>query len=100
MSVPCNRVLQWKFTACQYNIENANGFKTFSMSEGLTQNDKDDLIQYAGNYTRPDNLPDRPTEGEMERFPVILSSFRLRSGIILSDIFDLSHGPFAGTKPK
>ncbi|MDO4587988.1 MAG: hypothetical protein Q4C95_11945 [Planctomycetia bacterium] len=72
-------VLQWKFTACQYNIENANGFKTFSMSEGLSQDDKEELIQFAGTYTRPENLPDRPSPNEIELFPVVFLSFRLRS---------------------
>ena len=74
------KALQWKFTACQYNIENANGFKTYSMSEGLTQEDKEDLIRFAGAYSRPEYLPDRPTADELALFPVSLISFLLRSG--------------------
>lgn len=80
MNDAIEKVLQWKFTSCLYNIEKANGFKTFSMSDGLTADDKDELIRRAGNYTCPDHLPNRPTPEEMRLFPVAFSSFRLRSG--------------------
>jgi hypothetical protein len=73
--------MQWKFTSCRYNIENANGFNTYSMSEGLSREDKDDLIRYAGSYTPPDHLPFHPTQEEIDAlFPVVLASFALRSG--------------------
>ena len=73
--------MQWKFTSCRYNIENSNGFNTYSMSEGLSREDKDDLIRYAGSYTPPDNLPYRPTQEEIDAlFPVVFASFPLRSG--------------------
>ena len=75
----CN-VLQWKYTACRYNIENANGFHTFSMSEGITRDEKEELIYYAGNYIKPDSYSDRPTPEEIEKFPINFSSFKLRSG--------------------
>jgi len=74
-------LLQWKFTACQYNIEDSNGFNTFSMSKGLTTDDKADLCRKAGSYTPPDGLPFTPTSEEIaELFPVAFSSFPLRSG--------------------
>lgn len=73
--------LQWKFTACRYNIENANGFNTFSMSEGLSREDKEDLIRAAGAYAPPDHLPYQPSREEIRAlFPVVFSSFPLRSG--------------------
>ncbi|MBR2693496.1 MAG: hypothetical protein IKE69_04715 [Thermoguttaceae bacterium] len=75
----CN-VLQWKYTACRYNIENANGFHTFSMSEGITRDEKEELIYYAGNYIKPDSYSDRPTPEEIAVFPINFSSFKLRSG--------------------
>ena len=72
---------QWKFTACQYNIENSNGFNTYSMSEGLSHEDKEDLIRFAGSYTPPDELPYRPMQEEIDMlFPIVFSSFPLRSG--------------------
>ena len=74
-------LLQWKFTACKYNIEESNGFNTFSMSEGLTAEDKADLCRMAGAYTPPDNLPYTPTAEEIAAlFPVVFSSFPLQSG--------------------
>lgn len=73
-------LLQWKFTACRYNIENTNGFKTFSMSRGLTIQDKEELVRNAGSYACPSNLSDRPAPEELPRYPVTFSSFRLRSG--------------------
>jgi len=74
-------LLQWKFTACQYNIEGSNGFNTFSMSEGLTADDKADLCRKAGSYTPPDGLPFTPTQEEIKTlFPVVFSSFPLSSG--------------------
>ena len=73
--------MQWKFTSCRYNIEHSNGFNTYSMSEGLTREDKDDLIRCAGSYTPPDHLPYRPTQEEIDAlFPVVFASFPLRSG--------------------
>lgn len=73
-------VLQWKFTACRYNIENTNGFKTFSMSAGLTIQDKEELVRNAGSYSCPSHLTDRPAPEELAGYPVTFSSFRLRSG--------------------
>jgi len=74
-------LLQWKFTACQHNIEGSNGFNTFSMSTGLTSDDKADLCRKAGTYTPPDGLPFTPTQEEIDKlFPVVFSSFPLRSG--------------------
>ena len=73
--------MQWKFTSCRYNIENSNGFNTYSMSEGLSREDKDDLIRCAGAYTPPDHLPFHPTQAEIDAlFPVVFASFPLRSG--------------------
>ena len=75
------RFMQWKFTSCRYNIENSNGFNTYSMSEGLSREDKDDLIRCAGSYTPPDHLPFHPTQEEIDAlFPVAFASFPLRSG--------------------
>ena len=77
------KLLQWKFTACQHNIEGTNCFNTFSMSEELTAEDKADLCRKAGSYTPPDGLPFTPTKEEIkDLFPVVFSSFPLRSNKI------------------
>ncbi|MDR2438886.1 MAG: hypothetical protein LBE12_05910 [Planctomycetaceae bacterium] len=74
-------VMQWKYTSCEFNIEGRSGFSTFSMSDGLTAEDKDDLIKFAGGYNTPDGLPPQPvTEAELDLFPIIFSSFQLCSG--------------------
>ena len=76
-------LLQWKFTACQYNIEGSNGFNTFSMSKALTSDDKADLCHRAGAYTPPEGSPFAPAPEEMANrklFPMVFSSFPLRSG--------------------
>ncbi|GHT21152.1 hypothetical protein FACS189419_01580 [Planctomycetales bacterium] len=74
-------VFQWKFTSCGYNIDGYPGFSTFSMSEGLTSEDKDDLVKFAGGYSTPEGLPLQPvTEEELDLFPVAFASFKLRSG--------------------
>jgi|GEM_PF-3730837 len=74
------KVFQWKYTACPFNMENANGFNTFSMSDGLTREDKEELVRFAGTYTPPDHLPHQPTSEELSKFPVAFSFFRLRTG--------------------
>ncbi|MCL2348399.1 MAG: hypothetical protein FWC50_09075 [Planctomycetaceae bacterium] len=76
-------LLQWKFTACQYNIEGSNGFNTFSMSDGLTAEDKAELCRRAGAYTPPEHQVFTPNEEQIRDpalFPVVFSSFPLRSG--------------------
>ena len=76
-----SNVMQWKFTSCGFNIENRSGFSTFSMSEGLALEDKEDLVKFAGGYSAPDGLPLQPiTEEELALFPIAFSSFILRSG--------------------
>ncbi|GHT44649.1 hypothetical protein FACS189454_02660 [Planctomycetales bacterium] len=73
--------LQWKFTACRYNLRDRNGFNTFSMSEGLSRDDEEELIRRAGSYEAPSHLPYAPTAEEIRTlFPVRYISFRLRSG--------------------
>lgn len=75
------RAMQWKFTSCAYNIENRDGFSTFSLSEGLSDEDREDLVKYAGGYSPPEGLPSQPvTEEELDLFPIAFASFRLRSG--------------------
>lgn len=74
------RVLQWKYTACEFNIEQANGFYTYSISEGITSSEKEEMVVRLGSYTAPEHLPYQPNPVELKSFPVSFASFRLESG--------------------
>ncbi len=73
-------VLQWKYTSSRFNIERSTGFFTFSMSERLTKEEKEELIEYAAHYDAPDSFPKQPTLEELSAFPVAFSYFHLKNG--------------------
>lgn len=75
-----SRILQWKYTSCKFNIEQSHGFYTFSHSEGITPEEKEELVETLGSYTAPDHLPYQPKPTELLLFPVAFSFFRLESG--------------------
>ena len=74
------RVLQWKYTSSKYNIEQSTGFFTFSKSKGLTDDEKNELVDKVAHYDALESLPKRPTQEELKSFPVAFSCFRLSSG--------------------
>ena len=77
------RVYQWKYTACRYNIENSNGFYTFSQSTEISREEKEELIETVAHYNQPDVAPLRPTPADLSdptKFPVAFTSFKLSSG--------------------
>ncbi len=77
------RVYQWKYTACRYNIENANGFYTFSQSAELTKEEKKELSDTVAHYTQPDSASPRPTSDDLRdptKFPIAFTSFKLSNG--------------------
>ncbi|MBQ9813761.1 MAG: hypothetical protein IJM54_10690 [Thermoguttaceae bacterium] len=74
------RVLQWKYTSSRQNIEKSAGFFTFSMSERLTKEEKNELVDKAAHYDAPDSFPKRPSQDELAKFPVAFSYFRLSNG--------------------
>ncbi|MBP5622425.1 MAG: hypothetical protein J6X44_10460, partial [Thermoguttaceae bacterium] len=74
------RVLQWKYTSSRQNIEKSAGFFTFSMSEKLTKEEKNELVDKAAHYDAPDSFPKRPSQDELTKFPVAFSYFRLSNG--------------------
>lgn len=74
------RVLQWKYTSSRQNIEKSAGFFTFSMSESLTKEEKNELVDKAAHYDAPDSFPKRPSQEDLAKFPVAFSYFRLSNG--------------------
>ncbi len=77
------RAYQWKYTACRYNIENANGFYTFSKSAEISPEEKEELIEAVAHYGQPDSAPLRPSREELAdptQFPIAFTSFKLSGG--------------------
>lgn len=77
------RVYQWKYTACRYNIENSNGFYTFSQSAELTKEEKRELSDTVAHYAQLDSAPLRPTSDDLRdpaKFPIAFTSFKLSNG--------------------
>lgn len=77
------RVCQWKYTACRYNIENSNGFYTFSKSLEMAREEKEELIETVAHYNQLDSAPLRPTSEDLNdptKFPVAFTHFKLSNG--------------------
>jgi hypothetical protein len=76
-------VYQWKYTACRYNIENSNGFYTFSKSTEISREEKEELVETVAHYGQPDSAPLRPTPADLNdptKFPIAFTSFKLSGG--------------------
>lgn len=76
-------VTQWKYTACRYNIENSNGFYTFSKSQEMSREEKEELIETVAHYNQLDSAPLRPTVDDLNdptKFPVAFTHFKLSNG--------------------
>lgn len=76
-------VTQWKYTACRYNIENSNGFYTFSKSREMSREEKEELIETVAHYNQLDSAPLRPTAVDLNdptKFPVAFTHFKLSNG--------------------
>ncbi|WP_027623024.1 hypothetical protein [Clostridium lundense] len=74
------KVQQLFYTSCKKGISLGMGFQTYSMSEGITEEERKEIEAHCV-YIPPDNLPTQPTKEEIEKlFPIALSSFRLKSG--------------------
>jgi len=75
---------QWKHTSCRYNIENADGFRTFSKSVELTEAEQDELNETVAHYERPEYAPRIPSTTEelndRTKYPIAFTSFNLSSG--------------------
>lgn len=74
------KVQQLFYTSCKKGISSGMGFQTYSMSEGITQEERKEIEAHC-IYIPPENLPTQPTKEEIKKlFPVALSSFRLKHG--------------------
>lgn len=74
------KLLQLIYTSCKKGLSPGSGFQTYSMSEGITEEERREIERY-GLYVPPTNLPTQPTQEEIETlFPVALRFFRLESG--------------------
>lgn len=74
------KVLQLIYTSCKKGLSSGPGFQTYSMSEGITDEERREIERY-GLYVPPIDLPTQPTGEEIQAlFPVALRFFRLESG--------------------
>lgn len=74
------KVQQLFYTSCKKGISLGMGFQTYSMSKGITEEERKEIESHC-IYIPPDNLPTQPTKEEIEElFPIALSSFRLKNG--------------------
>ena len=73
-------LLQLYYTSCKKGISSGAGFQTYSMSDGITHDERLE-IEKNGTYMPPNDLPGQPTQEEITRlFPVTFKFFRLKSG--------------------
>lgn len=73
-------VQQLFYTSCKKGLSSGMGFQTYSMSKGITDNERIEIESHC-IYIPPSNLPTQPTEEEIDRlFPIAFSSFRLENG--------------------
>lgn len=68
------------YTSCKKGLSSGMGFQTYSMSEGITDKERQEIERYCV-YIPPDNLPTQPSQDEVDKlFPEALSYFILESG--------------------
>lgn len=73
-------VQQLFYTSCKKGLSSGMGFQTYSMSKGITEEERKEIEGYCV-YIPPDNLPTQPSDKEIdELFPIAFSSFKLKSG--------------------
>lgn len=73
-------VKQLFYTSCKKGLSSGMGFQTYSMTKGITDEDRKEIESYCV-YIPPDNLPTQPSDEEINRlFPIAFSSFKLQSG--------------------
>jgi hypothetical protein len=74
------KLLQLIYTSCKRGLSAGAGFQTYSMSEGITDDEKREIERY-GLYVPPTDLPTQPTPEQIEMmFPTAYRFFRLSSG--------------------
>lgn len=73
-------VRQLFYTSCKKGLSSGMGFQTYSMSKGITDNERMEIESHC-IYIPPSDLPTQPTKEEINGlFPISFSSFRLEDG--------------------
>ena len=74
------KTLQLYYTSCRKGLSSGSGFQTFSMSEGISNEERLEIEHY-GLYVAPFDMPSQPSKEEVATmFPASFSFFRLRTG--------------------
>lgn len=74
------RVYQLFYTSCKKGLSSGMGFQTYSMSEGLSREEAEEIEGHC-IYIPPDNLSGNPTDEEITKlYPISFSFFKLKSG--------------------
>ena len=74
------KALQLYYTSCKKGLSSGSGFQTFSMSEGISNEERLEIEHY-GLYVAPLDMPSQPSMEEVATmFPTSFSFFRLRTG--------------------
>lgn len=73
------KIYQLYYTSCKKGLTSGMGFQTYSMSEGITEEERQEIEKHC-NYIQPSSLPSNPTEEEIkELFPIAFSFFKLKN---------------------
>lgn len=74
------KIYQLYYTSCKKGLTSGMGFQTYSMSEGVTEEERQEIEKHCV-YVEPRSLPSSPSLKEIEElFPIAFSFFRLKSG--------------------
>ncbi|WP_157055681.1 hypothetical protein [Clostridium sp. DMHC 10] len=77
------KIYQLYYTSCKKGLTSGMGFQTYSMSEGITEEERQEIEKHC-NYIQPSSLPSNPTEEEIkELFPIAFSFFKLKNEKIM-----------------
>ncbi|WP_368491025.1 hypothetical protein [Clostridium sp. BJN0013] len=72
-------IKQLFYTSCKRGVSSGMGFQTYSMSEGISHEERKEIESYCV-YIPPDNLPTLPSHEEIDKlFPLSFSSFKLKN---------------------
>lgn len=74
--------LQTYYTSCETGLRGGKGFQFNAASEGIDQGTFQQ-IERLGLYVPPVSLPSRPTDDEIEQFPISLLYQRLANGNVV-----------------
>lgn len=72
-------IKQLFYTSCKRGLSSGMGFQTYSMSGGITEEERKEIESYCA-YVPPDDLPTLPSRDEIdELFPLSFSYFKLKN---------------------